>query len=124
MFIPVVKQELEFAVLPRLTDEQAYEQCKTFLPTLRLKIQDLRNMGVLAIEKQKDDKQAEKVGVCRKYNHFYHMKLQHIIQNTIKDLKNDTFTAQSNKIFFTNVHQALLDWKKYSKSPCTKPTKN
>ncbi|CAO4373060.1 unnamed protein product [Caenorhabditis nigoni] len=116
-FIPVVQQEVDFAELSSLTDDQAYEQIKSFFPTLRLRVQQLRNTGITADEKRRKNKEGADQ-MCGQGHNFGYLMVDHKLRNIQHVLVKKRITVANNLKMLTDVKNALANWQQSSKFPC------
>ncbi|ULT93928.1 hypothetical protein L5515_010592 [Caenorhabditis briggsae] len=116
-FLPVVQQEVDFAELSSLTDDQAYEQIKSFFPTLRLRVQQLRNTGITADEKRRKNKEGADQ-MCGQGHNFGYLIVDHKLRNIQNVLVKKRITVANNLKMLTDVKNALANWQQSSKFPC------
>ncbi|CAL2039648.1 unnamed protein product [Caenorhabditis brenneri] len=116
-FIPVVEQEVEFAELSGLTDDQAFEQIKTFFPTLQLRIQQMRNTGIIADLNRRSKKEGI-TQMCGQGHQFSYLLVDHKLRNIQEVLLKKRITAANNLKMLTEIKNALVKWGESSKFPC------
>ncbi|CAI2350682.1 unnamed protein product [Caenorhabditis sp. 36 PRJEB53466] len=116
-FTPVVSQEVEFAELSGLTDDQAFEQLKSFFPTLQLRIQQLRNLGVQADENRRKYKELADE-MCGQGHNFGYLKVDHKLRNILEVITSQKVTVKNNLKMLTAIRDDLIDWGRSSKAPC------
>ncbi|EFO90003.1 hypothetical protein CRE_26005 [Caenorhabditis remanei] len=132
-FLPVMEQEVEFAELSSLTDDQAYEQIKTFFPTLQLRIQQLRNTGIIADTNRIKHKEGA-TQMCGQGHNFAYLLVDHKLRNINVVLNRKRISAtvcpffssfsptilsfQNNLKMLREIRDALIKWGISSKFPC------
>ncbi|EFP07945.1 hypothetical protein CRE_14142 [Caenorhabditis remanei] len=116
-FLPVVEQEVEFAELSSLTDDQAYEQIKTFFPTLQLRIQQLRNTGIIADTNRIKHKEGA-TQMCGQGHNFAYLLVDHKLRNINVVLNRKRISAVNNLKMLREIRDALIKWGLSSKFPC------
>ncbi|KAF1756848.1 hypothetical protein GCK72_013302 [Caenorhabditis remanei] len=116
-FLPVVEQEVEFAELSSLTDDQAYEQIKTFFPTLQLRIQQLRNTGIIADTNRIKHKEGA-TQMCGQGHNFAYLLVDHKLRNINIVLNRKRISAENNLKMLREIRDALIKWGQSSKFPC------
>ncbi|CAA21590.1 DUF148 domain-containing protein [Caenorhabditis elegans] len=117
LFLPVVKQEVEFAELSNLTDDQAFEQLKTFFPSLQQRIQELRNTGLIADELRVKNKEAiDKM--CGQGHRFGYLLVSAKLTKMNEVLNTKKITAANNSKMLSGIYTELKNWELSSKAPC------